>query len=399
MTRVPYRGGPPGAGAEMAGGPLQRARIALMSNQPAAAEEICRKRLEKRPDEVPTRLLLAQALIQQQRAREGVVEVRRVLDAQPNNVDALIMLSSALLGSNQMNPPKEALTAAQRAVQLQPKAARAHVQLAEVLMMQRQFGQAEAEADEAVRLEPKLAAAHMIKGMALMNSKDYDGAAQAFQGALRQDRTMAPAHFGLAQALNEMRRPDEALESVTQAQKLNPYLPASQVAQLRAQIFRKQHHYRQAYNEYLTLARNGRNPRMAPFFASLSFGLSFFGRAAPFVILAILVLILFGVGHIPAVGGVLIDIIIVALLGFGIWQVTKQFSGMTPIMALMQRRTLLTTVGGVVLSLVVVFGLFAFFGRNGHHPDYWFTTLSFGIASVVALIVAALALTFTPRAG
>jgi tetratricopeptide (TPR) repeat protein len=397
MTRIPYRGGPPGAGGELAGGPLQRARIALMSNQPAAAEEICRKRLEKRPDEVPTRLLLAQALIQQQRARDGVVEVRRVLDAQPNNVDALIMLSSALLGSNQMNPPKEALTAAQRAVQLQPKAARAHVQLAEVLMMQRQFGHAEEEADEAVRLEPKLAAAHMIKGMALMNSKDYDGAAQAFQGALRQDRTMAPAHFGLAQALNELRRPDEALESVTKAQQLNPYLPAGQVTQLRAQIFRKQRHYRQAYNEYLTLARNGRNQRLAPFLAALSFGVSLLGRAAAFVIPLILLLILFGIGHIPFVGGVLVDILIVALLGVFVWQATRQFSGTTPILALSNQRTLLTTVVGVVLSLVVVFGLFAFFGRFSH-PDYWFTTLSFGIAAVVALIVAGVVMNVSRRA-
>src|SRR5579875_991424 len=172
MTRIPYRGAPGAGGEQLAGGPLQRARLALMNNQPALAIDICRKRLEKKPDDVATRLLLAQALVQMRLPREGVAEARRVLNSQPNNVDALMLLSSALMSTNQFNPPKEALAAAQRAVQLQPKAARTHVQLAEVLMVQRQFDQAREEADEAVKLEPKLGAAHMIKGMALMNIRD-----------------------------------------------------------------------------------------------------------------------------------------------------------------------------------------------------------------------------------
>jgi tetratricopeptide (TPR) repeat protein len=369
-----------------------------MSNQPAIAEDICRRRLEKRPDEAPTRLMLAQALIQMQRAREGIAEARRVLEAQPNNVDALMLLSSALMGSNQINPPKEALVAAQRAVQLQPKMARTHVQLAEVLMMQRQFDQAREEADEAVRLEPKLAAAHMIRGMALMNSKDYEGATQSFQSAIRQDRTMAPAHFGLAQALSELHRPDEALEAVNKAQQLNPNLPAGQVTQLRAQIYRKQRKYRQAYNEYLTATRAaGRSGRFAPISAGFSFALSFFGRAAPFVLLALLLVILFGISRIPVAGGVLLDIIVVAILGFGIWQVTKQYGGAAPPQLLRDPRVLAATVGGVIVSLALVFGLFAWFGHHPHRPDYWFTTLSFGLAATLAMIVAALALSFTPR--
>lgn len=392
MTR-PFRGAP-GAGGELAGGPLQRARLALMSNQPAVAEDICRRRLEKRPDEAPTRLMLAQALIQMQRPREGIAETRRVLDQQPNNVDALMLLSSALMGTNQINPPKEALATAQRAVQLQPKMGRPHVQLAEVLLMQRQFDQAREEADEAVRLEPKLAAAHMIKGMALMNTKDYEGAAQSFQSAIRQDRTMAPAHFGLAQALSELRRPDEALESVNKAQQLNPNLPASQVTQLRAQIYRKQRKYNLAYNEYVAAGRGGRFARIS---AAISFALSFFGRAAPFVLLAVLLVVLFVVSRIPVAGGVLLDVIVVVLLGFGIWQVTKQYGGAPPPLLLRDPRVLAATVGGVVVSLALVFGLFAYLGHHPHQPDYWFTTLSFGLAAALALIVAALALSFTPR--
>jgi tetratricopeptide (TPR) repeat protein len=395
MNRMSYRGG---SGGELAGGPLQRARLALMNNQPAVAEDICRRRLEKKPDDNATRLLLAQALIQMQRGREGIIEARRVLEAQPNSVDALMLLSAALASGNQLSPPKEALTAAERAVQLQPKNARARVQLAEIYMTQRKTGLALAEADEALRLDPRLAAAHMIKGMAMLNGKDYEGAVQSFQGALRQDRTMAPAQFGMAQALAELRRPDEALEAVGTAQKLNPLLPPAQVMQLRALIFRKQRKYGAAYNEYLEFARkNSRNKRFVPVTASFSFFLSFFGQAAPVVIIFMLVAIFFGISRIPFAGGVLVDILVVALLGFGIWQVTKQYSGVSPLQRLMNPLALGTVVVALVVGFALVLGIGASLGRGLHH-NYWFNNFSFGLAAIVALIAAALALNFGPGA-
>lgn len=393
MSRMPFRGGMQ-QGAEMSGGPLQRARLALMNNQPAVAVDICQRRLEKKPSETPTRLMLAQALVQLQRSREAANEARRVLETDPNSVDALMLLSAALMSTNRFNPPKESLTAAQRAVQLQPKNARARVQLAEVLMVQRQFDQASAEADEAVRLDQRLGAAYMVKGMSSLNSKNYDGAEQAFRAALRQDKSMAPAYYGLAQSLSSLNKPEEALEAVNTAQRLNPLLPTNELSQLRAQIYRKQRKYGLAYQEFRQLAGRN-NSRFAPIMAGISFALSFFGQAAPAVafgvVFAVLIAIFFGLSKIPVVGGGVIDVVILALIGYLGWNVVRQMTGGSPLQRLVHPQIRLAAVGALVGGLVVVFGLFAlisYFTSGPHHHFFWFTTLSFGLATSIALIAA-----------
>ncbi len=391
MRRMPYRGGS-GAGGEIAGGQIQQAKLALMNNQPARAEEICRRRLEKKPDEIATRLLLAQALIQMQRAREGVNETRRILEAQPNSVDALLLLSDALMQTNQMNPPKEALTAAERAVELKPREARTHVQLAMALLSQRDFTRASEEAEEAVRLEPRLAAAHYIRGMALLNNKDYEGAADGFRAALRQDKSMAGAHFGLAQALSEMKDAPAALEAVNTAQQMNPLIPQSQVVQLRAQIYRKQRSYGQAYNEYLVLTRatgNRSQQRFAPLIAAFTFFLSFFGRGAPIaatvVVLAVVFGVLFGLSKIPFAGGVIVDLLIIGGLGVLGWQVTRQYTGASPAAFIGNPRVVALAGAALVIGVGLVFGIAALTGR-GHTHNYWFNTVSVGVAAAVGLI-------------
>jgi tetratricopeptide (TPR) repeat protein len=402
---MPYRGGQVG---ELSGGPLQRARLALSNNQPAVAEEICRRRLEKKPDETPTRLILAQALIQMQRHRDAVIEARRVLRDQPNSVDGLLVLATALMGTNQINPPKEAVEAAERAVQLQPKSARTHVQLAEVLMMRKEFKQALTEADEAVRLEPRNASAYLIKGMSLYNSKDYTGAEEAFRAAIRQDRTMAQAHMALAQALADQKRIDEAMEAVDTAQKLNPLLPASQILQLRAQIYRKQRKYGKAYNLFLdqVYTSTGKKTFWAPLQAGVAFLLSFFGQNAPyalmFIAIFLVLLIFFGVGKIPVVGGGINDVLAIALTGVLAWFGFNMSMGMSILQRLRDGRAALFGVGAFVLGIVVIFLLARLFGgftTPKGHAIAWFNSFSFGLAIVAGLVAGVLALANPPSFG
>lgn len=397
MNRMSFRGGP-GAGGDLSGGPLQRARIALSNNQPAVTEEICRRRLEKKPDEVTTRLLLSQALLQLQRPKEAVTEAERVLVSQPNLVDALLVLSSALMHTNQANPPKESVAYAERAVQLQPRAGKTHVQLAEVLMMRKDFNRASEEADEAVRLEPRLAAAYLIKGLALLNLKDYEGSVQATQAALRQDKTMAPAYFTMAQSLAELKRTDEALEAVNKAQQLNPMLPEAQITQLRATIYRKQGRWRDAYKEFLTAtnARSAKPSRFAPLFAAIGLFMSIFGQNGPYVFAAVLValvmLVLLGISKIPAVGGGLVDILAVGIIGFLGWNAIKvQSGGTSPLALLTNLRSAGLTLIAFVGSLVVIFVLARLLGSlttAAHHPVAWFNSASFGLALGIGLIAA-----------
>jgi cytochrome c-type biogenesis protein CcmH/NrfG len=389
MSR-PFRGGP--NMGEVGGSPVQQARLALMNNQPERAQELCRRRLEKRPDDYATRLVLAQALIQLRQPREAIIEVRRVLAVQPNNADALILLSSALLNVNQFNVPKEALTAAQRAVQLQPKVARGYVQLAQVQLVQRQYKDAEEAASEALQIDPRLGAASLVKGMALLQMKNHEGAVTNLRAALRQDRTQSSAYIALAQALIQLKRGDEALEAIDSAQKEHAPVPEGQLVQLRAQAYRKQNKYGKAFSVILEFTqRTSRFKAIAPIIAGYTFFFSLFGQGAIAVLIFVLLAILFGISKIPFAGGGLVDVILIALAGFLTWQVTRQFTGASPIVRLAQGRTALFTAIAFVVPIVLVFGIAAFIGRGQHH-DYWFTTITFGLAGVLAFLSAGVTL-------
>lgn len=402
VNRMSYRGAP--GGGDIAGGPLQRARLALMNNQPDVAIDICQRRLEKKPDDTNTRLVLAQALIQMQRTREAVTEARRALKEQPNSTDALMLLASALAGTNQANPPQEAQDLAERAVQLQPRMARTHVQLAEILMVRKDFGRAVEEAEAAVKLEPRLAAAHLIKGMALLNNKDYAGAEQASQAAIRLDKTQAAAYLTRAQALSDLQRPEEALEALDTAQKMNPLLPQAQLIQLRGQIYRKQRRYRDTYNLFLdqVVERSGKRTWYAPAIAALNFVLSFFGQNAPAVLISVVIvlilLVLFGISKIPVAGGGIVDILVIALVGFLGWNAIQLSSGMSPLLKIRDTSAIALAGGALVLGIVVTFVLawaLGHFTTPAHHTNYWFNTITFGLAAVVGVIAGFAALNYS----
>ncbi|HEY7849836.1 MAG TPA: tetratricopeptide repeat protein, partial [Ktedonobacterales bacterium] len=153
MNRMMNRGGA-GAQGIIPGGPLGKARYAMALGRADEAERIARKRLERQPDDAAARVLLAQALLQQRQVDEAVAEARRATRDAPTNADAQMTLAAALLQKGRFRVPAEAETAAKRAVQLQPKLARARVQLAEVLTANNDNNGAILAADEAIKLEP-----------------------------------------------------------------------------------------------------------------------------------------------------------------------------------------------------------------------------------------------------
>ncbi|HEX6817405.1 MAG TPA: tetratricopeptide repeat protein, partial [Ktedonobacterales bacterium] len=129
MGRMIYRGGGMAGQGTIPGGPLGKAKYALSIGRADEAEKICRKRLERSPDDTSARVLLAQALLAQNMSVEAAEEARRAIREQPTNVDANLILSSASLQrANLRGVPAEAESAARRAVQLAPKASKTHVQ-------------------------------------------------------------------------------------------------------------------------------------------------------------------------------------------------------------------------------------------------------------------------------
>lgn len=321
MNRMSNRGGQ-GAQAVIPGGPLGKARYALALGRADEAERIARKRLEQRPDDVAARILLSQALLQMRQSQEAVTEARKATRAAPINPDAQLALSAALLQTARFSVPEEARVAAERAVQLAPKLARARVQLAEVYIADKKEGQAVVTADEAIKLEPRGPAGYFIKALALNTQKDYQGAAAAAESAIRfdRDKQIPQAEYIRATALVELKRYDEALTSLAAAERGNPLLAGAQSDAMRGRIYFRQRKFRDSFDANLAAQRKaGRAAILARPLAALNMVFTgLFGDRGQYVALIVVAVIvtaiLYAISLIPVAGQWMSSGLIVALL-------------------------------------------------------------------------------------
>ncbi|HEX8731437.1 MAG TPA: CDC27 family protein [Ktedonobacterales bacterium] len=334
MNRMTNRGGG-GTQGVIPGGPLGKARYAMAVGRSDEAERIARKRLERQPDDAPARVLLAQALLQQRQVDEAIAEARRATRDAPTNADAHMTLSAALLQKGRFRVPPEAETAAKRAVQLQPKLARARVQLAEVLASNNDNNGALMASDEAIKLEPRGPSGYFMKAITLMRMKDYNGAVQAAESAIRfdRDKQLPQAEYVRAQSLIEVKRYDEALTALDSAERGNPLLSGPQTQALRGRVYFRQRKFGEAYRTQLDAqTRNGRNKIIAPPLAALNMVfMGVFGERGPYALLifmlTIIAIVIWAVSLIPVVGQWLsVALIIVGLLVMAFASL-RQFQG------------------------------------------------------------------------
>ena len=402
MNRMTFRGGQGSAGMVPAG-PLGRAKLALANGDAVEAERLTRKQLERHSNDAAARLLLGQILLQLRRNAEALGEIRRVVREQPKNVDALLSLSAALTQQGGFRVPPEAETTARRAIQLAPRNANAHVQLAEVMAAKRDYRVARAEIEEACRLDPRSPNAHLMRAIILMSDKDPAGAVQATDSAIRFGRTtlgpgaLAQAEVIKANALVEVRRYDDAITALDSAEKQNPLLASASTHSLRGRIFFKKRQWRQSYGEFLTAQRlNGRLLWAAPVLAGVNMVLSVFGSRAPYVlfgvIAAIVLLILFGVSNIPAVGGWLVAALVLAMVGFFAFFSVRTLQGSILPDDAQGRLTTIAAIGFAVIGgFALVLWIYQLVTTNVFHIRNWFDSNAVTIAGAIALVLGAIA--------
>lgn len=390
-------------------GPLGKAKLALANGDVVEAERLTRKQLDRRSDDASARLLLGQILLQMRRNNEALTEIRRVVREQPKNVEALLSLSAALTQQGGLRVPNEAEQTARRAIQLAPRNANAHVQLAEVMAAKRDYKVARAEIEEACRLDPRSPNAHLMRAIILMSDKDPAGAVQATDSAIRYGRTtlgpgaLAQAEVIKANALVEVRRYDDALTSLDAAEKQNPMLVSANNHSLRGRIYFKKRQWRESYNEYLIAQRlNGRLLWLAPVLAAVNMVLSVFGSRAPYVLVGILAVIvfaiLFGVSNIPAVGGWLVAVLVLAMVGaFAFFSVRTLQGTILPGDAQTKVTTIAAIGFAVIAGFALVIWIYQLLATNVFHVRDWFDPNAVAIAGSIALVLGALAAWGWPR--
>jgi len=117
---------------------------------------------------------------------------------------------------------KEALTACEQALHLDPNFAVAYHGKGAILFDLQRYEEALAAFEQALRLDPNNAFAYLSKGTILYGLQRYEEALVAFEKALRLDPNDAVAYHGKGNALYGLKRYKEALAAYEQVLRLDP---------------------------------------------------------------------------------------------------------------------------------------------------------------------------------
>jgi tetratricopeptide (TPR) repeat protein len=151
--------------------------LTSIGNTPHAVEAY-RAALGRDPERADLRLLLAKSLVELHEFDEASTLLTEVLDAAPDNVDALECWSECLL---EQGRSEEAAAVLSRLMQRDPRHARGRLTLARSQTFSGQVRDAVALAREVVDERPFDIQAHYVLGVALRASGEVDAAAPHFE--------------------------------------------------------------------------------------------------------------------------------------------------------------------------------------------------------------------------
>ena len=162
---------------------------------------------------------LGWVLFSQGQTGEAISQIRIALRLKPNFLPARINLANALAQSGNL---VEAESEAREAVRLAPGDSEGHRTLGRVISFRGDMKGARSELKRAVELEPKRADLRDELGSVLAQSSDLDEAAVEFSEALRlqPDFPQAALHLGVVRW--RQKRTDEALSLLQKAAQLAP---------------------------------------------------------------------------------------------------------------------------------------------------------------------------------
>ena len=123
--------------------------------------------------------------------------------------------------------PDDAVERYQKALEINPNNARAHLALGTALAMQGLLDEARAHFWEAIRLEPEVAEAHGKLGVVLQRLGKFEDAVEPCRAALGIDPQDPTAHVTLGLVLLELGNTEEAEAHLCEAVRLEPNDPSS----------------------------------------------------------------------------------------------------------------------------------------------------------------------------
>lgn len=161
-----------------------------------------------------TLLKLALEQLDKQEMVAAEATLGKVLQAQPDNADALQLLGVLRRMQGRL---QEAEQCYRRAIAANPNLPQAHHNLGNLLRASQRKEEAAAEQREAIRLKPNYLEAHLNLGLALQDAGQLEAAEKAFRAALHVQPNYLFAKQCLGAVLNDQKRPKEAETVLRQA--------------------------------------------------------------------------------------------------------------------------------------------------------------------------------------
>lgn len=173
------------------------------------------------PGNAGARNNLGDALLQQGRIQDALVQYREAVRLSPGFAGARLNLANALLKTGQ---PREALAESAEAVRLSPDSVRTRETFAHALAETGRLSEAIAQYEQALRLDPRAAEAHRSLGSVLLRSNRVPDAIAEYRAALRLAPEDAESHAYLGFALAKSARVAEAIAEYDEALRIAPGL-------------------------------------------------------------------------------------------------------------------------------------------------------------------------------
>jgi tetratricopeptide (TPR) repeat protein len=171
------------------------------------------------PDSEFDNRMLALTLLEQGRASEALTYAQRSVEIAPEQGYAHATLGSVL---GRLGRPQEAMAQYEQAFRTNKDSAQAHYDLGLVLAQTGRTAEAIAHFEQALRIKPDYADAHNNLGIALAQTGRTAEAIAQYEQALRINRDLAEAHNNLGNALAQTGRTAEAIAHFEQAVQINP---------------------------------------------------------------------------------------------------------------------------------------------------------------------------------
>ena len=188
----------------------------------ARAEQTARVVLQAQPENVEALHLLGVSLHASGRLAEAVPPYEMAFRLDPTRADVGNDLGTALAMQNRLD---EAIAAYRQVVERHPNYAEAHCNLGNALRLRCQLDEAISHLTRAVQLKPNYSSAHYNLGLALLQKGEKDRAIEAFRETVRLSPTFADAYNDLGHLLKDQGRFDEAIACFRHIVLLRPTSP------------------------------------------------------------------------------------------------------------------------------------------------------------------------------